>query len=185
MPNDTRLEDVKTSLAEEQVTYHDVMEHGGSISVLHEAQRRLSQELQKVGTAGNLETILLAEELILENERAHYADTRAMRTSLDNALTEINAALKLVEKVQDPAAYKSVTDDYYQTIRNRIGGLPKDEARQFFKSHRSRLENLEKARLMGIDKELIQVRKKNLGEARASYIELQENALTRSNTTAE
>ena len=121
-----------------------------------------------------METILLAEELILENERAHYADTRAMRTSLDNALTEINAALTLVEKVQNPAAYKSVTDDYYQTIKSRIGRLPKDEARQFFKSHRSRLENLEKARLMGIDKELIGVRKKNLGEARASYIELQE-----------
>ena len=30
---------------------------------------------------------------------------------------------------------------------------------------------------MGIDKGLIGVRKKNLGEARASYIELQENAL--------
>ncbi|MDE0156993.1 MAG: hypothetical protein OXI88_22525 [Gammaproteobacteria bacterium] len=62
-------------------------------------------------------------------------------------------------------------------LRNRIGGLPRDEARQFLKSHRSRLENLEKARLMGIDKALIGVRKKNLAMASASYIELQEIAL--------
>ena len=41
----------------------------------------------------------------------------------------------------------------------------------------SRLENLDKARLMGIDKALIGVRKKNLATAGAGYIELQEIAL--------
>ena len=176
LPDNALLKGVKDNLAIEQVAYRGVMEQGGPISVLHEVQRRLSQALQKVGASGDLETILLAESLIVDNERVHYADTPAMESSLDNALFEIEVALELVGKVQDPEAYRTV-DDSHRLPRNRIGGLPKDEARQFFKSHRSRLENLEKARLMGIDKELIVARKKNLGGARASYIELQENAL--------
>lgn len=176
MPDNALLEDVKTSLAEEQTIYLDVMEHGGPIGVLHEAQRRFSEDLQKVGASGELETILFAEELILENERAHYADTPAMESSLDNALFEIDVALELVGKVQDPEAYRTV-DDSHKLPKNRIGGLPRDEARQFFKSHRSRLENLEKARSMGMDKALIEVRKKNLAVASAGYIELQQTAL--------
>ena len=39
------LEDVEKRLAAEQVAYLDVMEHGGSISVLHDAQRKLMQAL--------------------------------------------------------------------------------------------------------------------------------------------
>ena len=173
MPEQKTLDDIAKLLVAEQVSYKDVMEHGGPISVLHEAQRRLLQALQKVGASGELETALLAEKLILKNERDHYADTSVMESSLDNALFEIEVALELVDKVQDPEAYKTVADSH-KLSRNRIGGLPRDEARQFFKSHRSRLANLDKARLMGIDKELIGVRKKNLAMASASYIELQE-----------
>ena len=176
MPDDALLEDVKKRLAAEQVAYHDVMEHGGAISVLHDAQRKLRQALQKVGASGDLETILLAEELILENEREHYADTSSMVSSLNNALFEIEVALELVNTVQDPDAYKAVADSH-KLPRNRIGGLPRDEARQFFKSHRSRLENLEKARSMGMDKALIGIRKKNLAKAGVGYTELQQNAL--------
>ena len=162
------LEDVEKRLTAEQVAYLDVMEHGGSISVFHDAQRKLMQALQNVGASAELETILLAEELILKNERRLYADTSAMESSLDNALFEIQVALELVNKVQDPKAYGVVADSH-KLPRNRIGGLPRDEARQFFKSHRSRLENLDKA--------LIGVRKQNLAMAGAGYIKLQENAL--------
>ena len=176
MPDDALLEDVKKRLAAEQVAYHDVMEHGGAISVLHDAQRKLRQALQKVGASGDLETILLAEELILENEREHYADTSSMVSSLNNALFEIEVALELVNTVQDPDAYKAVADSH-KLPRNRIGGLPRDEAKQFFKSHRSRLENLEKARSIGMDKALIGIRKKNLAKAGVGYTELQQNAL--------
>ncbi len=176
MPDDALLEDVKKRLAAEQVAYHDVMEHGGAISVLHDAQRKLRQALQNVGASGDLETILLAEELILENEREHYADTSSMVSSPNNALFEIEVALELVNTVQDPDAYKAVADSH-KLPRNRIGGFPRDEARQFFKSRRSRLENLEKARSMGMDKALIGIRKKNLAMAGAGYTELQQNAL--------
>ena len=177
MADDALLENVKDRLATEQATYRDVMEHGSTLSVLHEAQRRLMQELHKVGETKDLETILLTEKYILANEREHYADTPVMEASLGYALNEIEAALVMVDEIQDPAAYKSGTDVYFRSHKSRIKGLPNDSARQFFKSHRSRLENHEKSRLMGIDKELIGVRKKNLDGSRKSYIELQENAL--------
>ena len=141
--------------------------------------------LEKIGSTGDLETILLAEKLILENEKGFYADTPVMEASLDYALTEIIAALTLIDKIQDPVAYKSVTDDYYQSVKNRIGGLPRDEARQFFKSHHSRLTNHEKSRLSGIDKELIGARKANLNKVRMKYIELQKNALVTPETEPE
>ena len=170
------LDDVSKQLAAEQAAYLGVMDKGDPIKVLHDAQQKLSQAMQKVGDSGDLNIILRAEKLILDNERTYYADTRHMAGSLDNALGDIEATLKLVDTVQDPEAYKAI-DDGHTRPRNRIGNLPKDEARQFFKSHRARLENLEKARLMGLEKAVIAARKKNLEVASNGYIELQKNAL--------
>lgn len=177
MPEKELLQRVEDRLVTEEAAYLDVMEHGSSISTLHKTQRKLLQELQKVGASGDLETILLAEALILKNERRLYADKRVMKSSLDNALNEIEAAMLLVNQVKDPAAYKSVADIYFHSHKVQIRGLPNDGARLFFKSHDSRLTDLEKARLMGIDKELIGVRKTNLKKAWANYIELQKSAL--------
>ena len=176
LPGNPLLKDVIRRLSAEQAVYLGVMDEGDSIKLLHEVQSELSQALQKVGDSGDLETILRAEELILKNERKYYTDTPLMEGSLDNALGDIDAALKLVDTVQDPKAYKAIADGHTRP-RNRIGNLPKDEARQFFKSHRSRLENLEKARLMGLETALIAVRKSNLEAARDGYIELQKIAL--------
>ena len=100
-----------------------------------------------------------------------------MKTSLDNALKEINGALTLAEKVKDPAAYKSVTDDYYLHPKHRINGLPRDGARQFFMSHHSRLANHDKSRSSDIDKQIIWARKANLNKAKTVYVELQKKAL--------
>ena len=177
MPENALLKGVKDNLAIEQVVYRDVMEHGSSINTLHKTQRKLLQALQKIGASDDLDSILLAEELILKNERRLYADKRVMKSSLGNALNEIEAAMLLVNQIKDPAAYKSVVDVYFHSHKVLIRGLPNDGARLFFKSHDSRLTDLEKARLMGIDKELIGVRKTNLKKAWAKYIELQKNAL--------
>ena len=86
MPDKELLERVEDRLVAEEAAYLDVMEHGSSISVLHNAQRMLMQELRKVGASEDLETILLAEVLILKNERRLYADKRVMKSSLDNAV---------------------------------------------------------------------------------------------------
>ena len=176
LPGNPLLDEVFRSLFAEQVVFLGVMEDGDSIKLLHEVQLKLSQALQKVGDSEDLEIILRAEKLILDNERDYYADTDLIKKSLDNALGDIEAALKLVDTVQDPEAYKAIADGHTRP-RNRIGNLPHDEARQFFKSHRSRLENQEKSRLMGLEKALIKDRKANLAKASASYVKLQKNAL--------
>ena len=178
LPDQELLDDVTNLLASEQVAYKDHMNNGCTISVLHAVQLDLSQALQAVGVSGDLETILLAENHVLKNEREHYADDDLMRSSIDNAINEIEAALMLVDEIQDPDSYKAVTDVYFRSHKNRIKGLPNDSARLFFRSHRARLENHQKSRLMGLDKELIAVRKANLAKASASYIQLQETALS-------
>ena len=178
MPEQELLDTVTKFLASEQVAYKDHMDNGCTISVLHKAQRKLSQALQAVGVSGDLETILLAENHVLKNERKHYADDDLMRSSIDNAINETEAALMLVDEIQDPNSYKAVTDIYFRSHKNRIKGLPNDSARLFFRSHRACLENHQKSRLMGLDKELIGVRKANLAKASASYIQLQETALS-------
>ena len=141
LPEQELLDTVTKFLASEQVAYKDHMDNGCTISVLHKAQRKLSQALQAVGVSGDLETILLAENHVLKNERKHYADDDLMRSSIDNAINETEAALMLVDEIQDPNSYKAVTDIYFRSHKNRIKGLPNDSARLFFRSHRARLEN--------------------------------------------
>ena len=176
LPRNPLLKDIIRRLSAVQAVYLGVMEDGDSIKLLHEVQLKLSQALQKVGDSGDLEIILHAERFVLDNERTYYTDTPIMEESLDNALEDIDIALELVDTVQDPEAYKAIADGYKRP-RNRIGNLPKDEARQFFKSHQTRLKNQETAPSIGLDKVLIEVRKNNLNVASGEYIKLQKIAL--------
>ena len=185
-PGEALLADLNAGLHAEQSAYDiayrqndlNATVKGEALAELQAAQYNLLQGLQVVGMKGDIETLLLAEKLILENEKEFYADTSVMTSSLDQALKEIDAAMILVGKVREPTGYKTVTDDYYRLDRVRIKGLPKDLARTFFMSHHSRLTNLEKARVGRMDKQLIKARKKNLNQARTNYISLQEHALT-------
>ena len=150
LPRNPLLKDIIRRLSAVQAVYLGVMEDGDSIKLLHEVQLKLSQALQKVGDSGDLEIILHAERFVLDNERTYYTDTPIMEESLDNALEDIDIALELVDTVQDPEAYKAIADGYKRP-RNRIGNLPKDEARQFFKSHQTRLKNQETAPSIGLE----------------------------------
>lgn len=192
-PSEALLASLNQGLYTEQAAYDtayrqkglSAAEKGAALVSLQAAQNSLLHKLQAVGATKDLDALLLAEKLILNNEKEFYADTPVMESSLSHALTEINAALTLVGKVREPGLYKSVTDDYYQTIKNRIGGLPKDEARQFFRSHHSRLTNHEKSRLSDDDKQLIRARKANLNQAKANYVELQKNVVLTPETVPE
>ena len=86
------------------------------------------------------------------------------------------AALRLLEKVRSPESYRSV-DEEHTTRKRRSGGLPLDEAREFFKSHNSRLLNLDKAILSDEEKGLIDIRRANIRKAGKMYISLQQQAL--------
>ncbi|HEX7072465.1 MAG TPA: hypothetical protein VF226_00335 [Hyphomicrobiaceae bacterium] len=61
--------------------------------------------------------------------------------------------------------------------KSRIGGLPRDAARQFFASHNARLLNADKSRLTETEKRIVEARRHNIRIASMSYMSLQENAL--------
>ena len=143
----------------------------------HKTARSKQRDLfRAIGGNGSLEDILTAERNLLAFERTHYANSKAMSGSLTDALTDLGIAQKLTSTIHDPSAYSAI-DRSHAREKNRLNGLPRDEARQFFKSHRTRLLNLDKGRLDKLDKQIIDARRANMRTAEKSYIALQQAAL--------
>ena len=129
-----------------------------------------------LGKNGTISDIISAEKSLLAFELAYYANSKAMKGSLEDALFDLAITEKLVQTIQNPASYKAV-DESHARPRNRVGGLPRDEARQFFKSHWTRLLNQDKARLDLIDKQIIDARRANIRTAEKQYEAMQQIAL--------
>ena len=132
--------------------------------------------LLEISREGEIEHILEAEKILLVQEQEHLAGSQAMASSLDNAIKELDAALSTLERVRDPDAYQSVADSF-SLDKNRVGGLPRDEARQFFRSHLARLGNLDKGRLSDSERDVLKARMFNIRTAEHQYRKLQEQAL--------
>jgi hypothetical protein len=144
--------------------------------LLRETRKELLEHLKAVGKSGDLNTILAIERSFLQNDLDRHANSTAMTNSLKAALAELDAAEALHKKVQDPAAYKA-TDDDHSLPRNRVGSLPKDQARQFFSSHAARLLSQDKSRLEPEEKSLVDARKANMRAGEKVYAALQREAL--------
>lgn len=148
----------------------------GAVQRHKDVRERQRDLFRDVGKEGTISDILSAEKSLLAFELAYYANSKAMKGSLDSSLHEMAACERMLRKVQQPSIYKDVNDDH-SLPRNRIGGLPRDEARQFFKSHWARLLNQDKARLDLTDKKIIDARRANMRMAEKQYITLQQIAL--------
>lgn len=143
------------------------------------SRHRVQQEivgLVNEARSGGLETILAIERRFLENDKSEYANSPAMRSSLDTALKELAVAERLCAVVQDPVAYRLIAVAH-SLPKNQRGGLPLDEARQFFGSHAARLLNQDKARLAPAEKTIIDARKQNMRLAVKLYEARQRQAL--------
>ena len=136
----------------------------------------VEKQLNEARRTGDLGCILRVEEIVLRNELERYANSRAMRTSLETSLAEHAVATRMLDRVRDPAAYREV-DANFSLPRNRIGGVPRDEARQFFRSHATRLLNQDKNRLDESEKRVLDERRSNMRHAEKLYAVLQERAL--------
>ena len=124
----------------------------------------------------DVEKILKVEQVLLQKELTLVASSPAMTSSLNTAIQELDAALKLLEKVKSPKTYQELAAGY--TLgKNQIRGLPRDEARQFFKSHQVRLRNLDKGRLSDSERDVLSTRIDNIKSAERLYEQLQEQAL--------
>lgn len=132
--------------------------------------------VKAVGKSGDLDQILLVERALLGNDLESHANSGAMKSSLEAALAELAAAERLVGKVRSPETYRE-TDAAHSLPKNRIGDVPRDEARQFFNSHTTRLVNWDKSRLDVEEKKIVDARKENMRSAGKVYAALQRQAL--------
>jgi len=132
--------------------------------------------VQNVGQRGDLQEIVATEEILLENELEHHANSKSMISSLNTALADLANAQKLIHIVGDKKAYNHIANAY-ALQRNRPQGIPKDEARQAFNSHAARLGNLDKGRISDQEKEILHARKHNIAHANQLYKQQQARTL--------
>ena len=141
------------------------------------AQRQLAATVRSIGEHGSIETVLSAERAIIENERRLYGNSASMEKSAKLAVLELDSAVIHLELLRAPARYRDAVDRLTQRPRNRRQGLPDDEARQFFRSHRARLRNRDASRLTREEKRTLIERGANMRGAEKAYIQLQRVAL--------
>ena len=170
-------ENIKGSLAEEAATFN---KHKGvpSAKELADARKVVLTDVKEITASGNVEAIIKMERDFLENDLNHYAKAhdKEMIGSLKAGLEGITAIEQQLEIVDDPEKYKAIDRDHIMR-KNRKQGLPLDEARQAFGSHRARLGNYLKYRLEDTEKQVIQARITALSIAEKDYIARQAKTL--------
>jgi hypothetical protein len=118
------------------------------------SQDALLEATKAIGKSGDISLILTAEAGFLRNDMRFFSDSAAMRSSLTTALTELDLAQKMLPVVGDSDLYLAV-DVSHGMPKSRIGGVPRDAARQFFQSHNARLLNADKSRLTDTEKQIL------------------------------
>ena len=134
------------------------------------------EHLKAIGARGDLDEILLSEEVSITFDLTRRVNSAAMHKSLEKAATDLAITRRLVELVADPDRY-AIIDAGHTRKENRLCTLPRDEARQFFKSHFARLLNQDKTGLDDIEKRMIDIRRANISRAETLYGALQRTAL--------
>ncbi|MDO5678977.1 MAG: hypothetical protein Q4G54_01505 [Pelistega sp.] len=156
-----------------------ILEHDLSITAIKvkNARKRLLKHIDYIGDSDELSLILATERGILQSDLDRYSNSKEMTSSLMAALNEFDSAERHLQLVQDKHEYTYVNLTHSLPKRRRAG-LPMDEARQAFESHRTRLSNLNKARLDIEEKLIINARKTNIDKARTIYVQYQKAVLS-------
>ena len=125
----------------------------------------------------DIDAMLALERVMLSAEKEYLGESPDKIASLDKALEELDAALASLASVRDQDNYRKIATLHYSLSKNQIGGLPNDQARQFLKSHQTRLRNLGKGRMEESERDLLSIRARNIKAAATVYKALQEQAL--------
>ena len=149
---------------------------GQHLEDAREARNRLLPLLREVEDLRDIDIILLIERSFLTLELEYLTAMPRKISSLNLAISQLDATVNLLRAIRSPGAYQS-SEPYFTLDRNLINGLPNDEARQFFRSHAKRLGDLGTGRWEGTEAELIKARISNVRVAQKVYTELQEQAL--------
>ena len=153
------------------------LRESGSAQRVGVLQKDLMAEVVAVRDGGDVATILEAERALLRDEYERFANTPLTKASLEAALEEVDAALAMVEMVQDPETYRLRVDETHRVRKRRVGGVPKDDARVFFAGHVTRLADWEKARGTDEDKAVLTARRASIRKAGRIYQGQQREAL--------
>ena len=149
-----------------------------SAATLVDRRKVLIAHVKEIAASGNAEAIIEMEKDFIQNDLEHYAraDDKEMIGSLNAALLGVAAIKQQLELVDDPRKYQAI-DRGHALPKNRKQGLPLDEARQSFTSHRARLGNYVKYRLEETEKQFVRERGKALSIAEKDYIARQAKTL--------
>ena len=120
--------------------------------------------------------ILLIERRFLSEELEHLAAMPKKVLSLRLALSQLDATINLLHAIRETTSYQ-YADLFFTLAKNRVHGMPRDEAQQFFCSHAKRLDNLGIGRWEGAEAGLINGRISNIKVAQRLYTKLQRKAL--------
>ena len=145
---------------------------------LVDARKALLARIKEIAATGKAELIVEMEKDFIQNDLDRYAkaNDKEMTGSLNAALLGVAAIEQQLEIVDDPERYKAI-DRGHGLPKNRKQGLPLDEARQSFASHRARLGNYVKYRLEETEKQIIHERRRAQGIAEKDYIARQAKTL--------
>ena len=145
---------------------------------LVDTRKNLIAHVKEIATSGKGEWIIAMERDFVANDLERYAraDDKEMTGSLNAALQGFAAIERKHRVVDNLAEYQRVNEEF-SFPKNRKQGLPLDEARQAFSSHRARLGNYVKYRLEETEKQLVRERQKALSIAEKDYIARQARTL--------
>ncbi len=133
--------------------------------------------LKDIAQKRNIHHLLDVERLVLEHSLKYDTNSPEEKQSVKVALEQLEACAKcLASLVKNPAGYRENVDPTYSP-KAREGGLPLDAAREFFKSHVTRLTNNLVSKASQVEKQLLRQRKENIQVMRDCYVELQRKAL--------
>ena len=138
---------------------------------LSETRKKLLHHIREITKTGDAPLMIATELAILQNDFDRYANSRAMESSLQSTINEMEVIRRHFAIIHTPA-YAAV-NAAFSLPKNRQKGLPLDEARQSFRSHYARLANLDKSRLDDDEKEIIDARQEMFGVAQEIYISCQ------------
>ena len=140
--------------------------------------RELIGHVRAIGRAGEPEAVFATERAFLEHEQKYQISTPEQSKSLKNALVQLaGAESTLAELRDDPGIYRNYAFTHTVSPKNRIGDLPKDQARDYFRSQHARLTNLRKSPQDELTHKLYEARREALQSAEKTYIELQREVL--------
>jgi hypothetical protein len=133
--------------------------------------------LRRVAQTRDIHVLLDVERLALEHTLKYDTNSPEERQSVKAALDQLDSCRKCLDSLMNnPAGYRENVDPTYSS-KAREAGLPLDAAREFFKSHVTRLTNNLVSKASQVEKLLLRQRKENISVMRECYAELQRKAL--------